>query len=268
MNHVVSQRFIECYHELLETNLVKSARQFALSLEVLPQTMHEILKGRRDVNVELIQKAVEIFQVNPSFLFQGIRPLFLGYDSSQNFKILTIFSDRKGKESIVHVPVAAQAGYPGLGSDPLFIDELPKYSLPDLKFTSDGTLRSFEVSGESMSPTIEHGDLIICRYLHPFYWENQLKNGPIYVIITQQDVLVKRVSNLLRSEKKLLLYSDNVGFGSYSIPGPEIKEIWHVCAKISTKLDLPTISENSSNEQLKSIISKQTHLLEQILQKV
>ncbi|MBK7232517.1 MAG: S24 family peptidase [Saprospiraceae bacterium] len=268
MNHIVSQRFINCFQELLDTNIVKSARQFAIQLEVLPQTMHEILKGRREVNIDLIQKVIEIYHFNPVYLFNGSQPKFLGVDNDKDFKILTILSDRKGKESIIHVPVTAQAGYPGCTSNPVFMDELPKFSLPDFKFSIDGTMRSFEVAGESMEPILAAGDLIISRYIHPFYWEKQVKSGPAYVIITHQDVLVKRITNLMRTEHKLILHSDNPLFTSYAIMGSEIKEIWEVCAKISTVLEPPKSQEMNSEENLKAIITKQTELLEQLLLKV
>lgn len=56
--------------------------------------------------------------------------------------------------------MVAQAGYTGRFADPVYIHELPCYSLPDFKFKTDGTMRSFEVSGESMEPTLNQGILL------------------------------------------------------------------------------------------------------------
>ena len=68
MNSVITQRFIKCHNHLREENRVRSSRQFALSLEYLPQSLSEILKGRRDVTIELLRKAVEKYKINPVYV--------------------------------------------------------------------------------------------------------------------------------------------------------------------------------------------------------
>ena len=71
MNNVVTQRFIKCHDKLREEKRIKSSRQFALSLEYLPQSLSEILKGRRDVTIELLRKSVERYQINPVYIYTG-----------------------------------------------------------------------------------------------------------------------------------------------------------------------------------------------------
>jgi phage repressor protein C with HTH and peptisase S24 domain len=268
MNHIVSQRFVDCYQELLKCNLVKSARQFALMTGCLPQTFHEILKNRRDVSLDLIVKSVELFNFNSNFLFTGAGPKLLKEQDLGDLKILTIVAGHDGKEDIVHVPMKAQAGYPGRMSDPVFMDELPRFKLPDFKFKTDGTMRSFEVAGESMMPTLMPGDFVIASYLHSFYWESQLKSDTPYVVITTEDVLVKRLTNLLRSEHKLLVHSDNKLFDSYAIHVKEIKEIWQVRAKISTVFNAPEKKADVSLLEIKNIVEEQSRLISEALSKL
>ncbi|MBK7303128.1 MAG: hypothetical protein IPI90_07695 [Saprospiraceae bacterium] len=69
MNNLVSQRFIQCYQDLIDTHQIRSARQFAVALDSYAQTFNEILKLRRDVSLELVQKAVEVFHFNLIFIF-------------------------------------------------------------------------------------------------------------------------------------------------------------------------------------------------------
>jgi transcriptional regulator with XRE-family HTH domain len=76
-NHIVSQRFIKCHNKLREAKTIKSSRQFALELDYLPQSLSEILNGRRDVTIEVIRKAVDIYRFNPTYLFTGEGDLFL-----------------------------------------------------------------------------------------------------------------------------------------------------------------------------------------------
>ena len=56
MNSIVTERFIKCHDKLLANNQVRSSRQFAISLDYLPQSLSEIVKGRRDVTIELLRK--------------------------------------------------------------------------------------------------------------------------------------------------------------------------------------------------------------------
>ena len=58
MNSVVTQRFINCHNKLKIDQRIRSSRQFALSLDYLPQSLSEILKNRRDVTIELLRKSI------------------------------------------------------------------------------------------------------------------------------------------------------------------------------------------------------------------
>ncbi len=59
------------------------------------------------------------------------------------------------------------------------------------------------ISGDSMSPTIEAGDICIAQKYKP---GEQLKSGAIYIVRNQHELLVKRV-DLYRD--KIILRSDN-----------------------------------------------------------
>ena len=129
----------------------------------LPQSLSEIVKGRRDVTIEVLRKAVEVYDLNPVYLVTGKGNMFGGGDEDKNFRLLTIVTDSDEDERIVHVPVPAQAGYASEMMDPSFISELPTFTLPDYRYKS-GTHRSFDVSGDSMEPTLFEGDKVICSF--------------------------------------------------------------------------------------------------------
>src|SRR5690606_26382219 len=102
MSNLVTTRFKACHDRLKEDGKVRSSRQFALQLDYLPQSLSEILKGRRDVTIELLRKAVEVFDMNPVFLLSGEGPMFkTGSDS--NLRVLSIVTNEDGAtERIVH----------------------------------------------------------------------------------------------------------------------------------------------------------------------
>lgn len=263
MNNVVTQRFIKCHNKLREDKRIKSSRQFALSLEYLPQSLSEILKGRRDVTIELLRKSVKRYQMNPVYIYTGDGPMFMSEEDHKSFRVLTIVTNGQDDERIVHVPVPAQAGYAGELGNPTFIQDLPSFTLPDYKYKV-GTHRSFDVSGDSMEPTLFEGDKVICSFLEPTLWETSIKDNYVYVIVTRGDILVKRVFNKLKEGKYLELKSDNSFYQPYQVAINDIREMWYVRAKISPFLPSPNNIQNIVREevkQLQNIINKQNHLI-------
>jgi phage repressor protein C with HTH and peptisase S24 domain len=221
------------------------------------------LKGRRDVTIELIRKSVEEYQVNPVYLYTGEGPMFMSEEDLKSFRVLTIVTNGQEDERIVHVPVPAQAGYAGEQVDPTFIQDLPTFTLPDYKYKV-GTHRSFDVSGDSMEPTLFEGDKVICSFLEPTLWESAIKDNYVYVIITRADVMVKRVNNHLRNDKQLEILSDNAFYETSRINLGDIREIWYVRAKISPFLPSPQNIRNyllDEVRELKQTLAAQSKLL-------
>lgn len=252
MSSIITQRFIKCHDKLREENRVRSSRQFALSLDYLPQSLSEILKGRRDVTIELLRKAVDIYKINPVYIYTGEGPMFMTEEDHKSFRVLTIVTNASDDERIVHVPVPAHAGYASELTDPTFIQDLPTFSLPDYKYKV-GTHRSFDVAGDSMEPTLFEGDKVICSYLEPTLWETSIKDNYVYVIVTRGDVLVKRLTNKIKSDKALTLISDNAYYEPFDINIGDVREIWYVRAKISPFLPSPQNIQNMLRDEVKEL---------------
>lgn len=232
MNSIVTQRFIKCHDKLREDNRVRSSRRFAMSLDYLPQSLSEILRGRRDVTIELLRKAVEEYKINPVYIFTGEGPMFMTEESHSDFRVLTIVTNIEDEERIVHVPAPAHTGYASEANNPSFVQNLPHFSLPDYKYKV-GTHRSFDVAGDSMSPTLLEGDKIVCSFLEPTLWENGIKDNYVYVLITKADVLIRRVKNDLKNKKYLTLFSDNSYYQPVELSLGDLLEVWYVKTKIS-----------------------------------
>ena len=270
LNSIVTQRFIKCHNKLREENRIRSSRQFALSLEYLPQSLSEILKGRRDVTIELLRKAVEKYKINPVYIYTGEGPMFMSEEDHKSFRVLTIVTNAQEDERIVHVPVPAQAGYAGEMTNPTFVQDLPTFTLPDYKYKV-GTHRSFDVAGDSMEPTLFEGDKVICSYLEPTLWESSLKDNYVYVIVTRGDVVVKRCYNKLKDEKVIELESDNNFYETYKVGVGDIREIWYVRAKISPFLPSPSNIQNNLHDkltQLASTVSKQSTMINSLTETI
>ena len=263
MANIVTQRFIKCHDKLREENRVRSSRQFALALDYLPQSLSEILKGRRDVTIELLRKSVEVFKINPVYIYTGEGPMFMTDEDHKGFRVLTIVTNSVDDERIVHVPVPAQAGYAGEIPDPAFVQELPTFSLPDYKYKV-GTHRSFDVAGDSMEPTMFEGDKVVCSFIEPTLWESSLKDNYVYVFVTRGDVIIKRITNFIKQDKEILLISDNEFYEPYRMSIGDIREIWYVRARISPFLPSPQNIQNLVRKEvgeLKTTIKEQSRLI-------
>ncbi len=264
MNSIVTQRFVKCLKQLKTDGVVRSMRQFALEVDYLPQSLSEILKERRDVTIELLRKAIERYKMNPVYIYTGKEPLFMTDEENKSLRVLTIVTNSQEDEHIVHVPAPAHGGYASQMANPTFIQDLPTFTLPDYKYKV-GTHRSFDVSGDSMEPTLFEGDKVVCSFLEPTLWETAIKNGFVYVIVTNGDVLIKRAFNFLKDEKQIELQTDNSFYQPYRVNLGDIKEIWYVRAKISPFLPSP---QNISNilrdemQELRKQLGNQSRMIE------
>lgn len=253
MNSIVTQRFINCHNKLLADNVVRSSRQFALSIEYLPQSLGEILKSRRDVTIEVLRKSIALYKFNPVYIFTGDGAMITSDpDSGADKPPVTVILDEKEDEQIVHVPISAQAGYGGQLHDPEYFGELPTFTLPDMRF-SKGTFRCFDVAGDSMEPTLFQGDKIVCSFIERESLIHAIKDNYVYVIVTNNDVLVKRVVNKIADSGCIELFSDNSYYDPYPMEISEVKEMWYVKVKISPFLPSPSNSRNSLPEELEQM---------------
>jgi hypothetical protein len=266
MNSIVTQHFISCHNQLKKNNIVRSSRQFALSLDYLPQSLSEILKGRRDVTIELLRKAIELYKMNPHYLFTGEGTPFMESKSSKELKVLTVVQTPKNKVQIIHVPIPAQAAYPENTSNPIFIKELPTLSLPDYKYNI-GNHRSFDVTGDSMESTLFEGDKVICSYLDPIHWHEGIKDNYVYVFVTQSDILIRRVESQDKDLETIYAKADNTAYQKMEIKLINLKEIWYVRAKFSPFLPSPKSIKNLMRNELQNLnqaICKQTQVIEML----
>lgn len=249
----VTDRFLKCLDQLVQEGKVRSKRHFALSIGYHAQGISEMVAHRRDAPVELIEKAVSVFRFNPVYLFTGHGPFFYSpmEDDELRIKNLTVVTDQRGDERIVHVPFPAQAGYGTLMDDPVFISDLPTFQLPDPQFRS-GTYRSFEIAGSSMEPVFMPHDIVIASFIEPRYWEQAIKNGQIYIIVTRQEVVIKRIQNHIRTLKQIECCSDNPAFDPYTIAATDIQEVWKARVRLTSHIDAvqPAINSNAISEQL------------------
>ena len=141
--------------------------------------------------------------------------------SSGKREVLAITVDSSDRENVELVSQKASAGYLAGYHDPEFVKELPKISVPVLP--KNRTYRAFEIQGDSMLP-IQPGSLVFGEYIEDV---SSIKNGKLYILVTQNDGIVfKQIFNFADQEKKLLLVSDNRQYAPYTVSIEDVLEVW------------------------------------------
>lgn len=118
------------------------------------------------------------------------------------------------------VPIAAVAGYSGLDEVGVTLAECPQYSVPDFFAVNAEFL--IRVSGSSMYPKYSSGDILACRRIREITF---LQWGKIYVIDSQQGMMVKRLFEIDGEPGLVLCKSDNENYPPFRLPKEEIRSL-------------------------------------------
>ena len=227
--------------ELFFNSLKMKKLQFDNQIGMARGMTGKILTGT-SLSAETTSKIFSLYpNLNANWLFKGEGPMYLNTDESNSivpletpsvygFKMPTVLTvDQSGRENIVMVSSRAFAGYATNIQEPEFLKKFPAFSLPLPEFRN-ATFRAFQASGRSMDPTIKNGDWLIGEFTDN--WPNNIKDGRIYIVVTNDSILVKRLLNRI-NEGKIVIQSDNMDFPTDILLPEEVQEIWYLKANIS-----------------------------------
>lgn len=165
----LSARFITAYKALIDSKQVADKRDFALKIGISPSMVTEISKGRSNVGTLAIQNIVSLFGINADWLLTGRGTMTKEYD-------------------IADTPVVSDN--PSIGTPYYDVDFLGGFNeifnsqinIP----TTNIVIKGFEkadlwcnVTGHSMEPKINHGDIIALRHCTL----NDIQYGEIYAVV-------------------------------------------------------------------------------------
>lgn len=202
----------------IQTHLGLSVTKFALSIGVPQTTLSNMFNRDSTPKTELLNKIVEIHQVNPSYLLTGEGPMFAGQDVSPLAPAPSMVTYRGGglrelQETLTGklVPFLTQMVSAGPGAELLeYEDSCGLICLPEAAVK--GELRALRVKGDSMEPTLRPGDIVVCD-------QNGWQGDGVYVIRDQDSAYVKRVR---RVREGLEVISDNTVYQPWQCPSEEL----------------------------------------------
>jgi phage repressor protein C with HTH and peptisase S24 domain len=235
---------------------------FANKLGIKQSPLSQMESGRILPSIETLSTIIRIFNIDYSWLIDGkvekqnvkeMSPIKMGTNlgtfseetkSAKNVTLLqesnmpkVVTVDKQGNDNVVLVPVKAAAGYLLGFGDSKYIKSLPTFNLPNIQ---NGTFRMFQVSGHSMYPTISDGSYVVGEWVENLV--KDVKDNRIYVVVSEEGILVKRVLNRLKKYGNLYLKSDNrKEYPNISLEPEQIKEVWSVKMHLSFELPDPAI---------------------------
>ncbi len=246
---------------LIRKDLGYSQEAFAALLGISRSYLANIERDRKEVPIAALTFLTETFAIKPNFLLTGQGAMLAKkaevpaatktalsgngehvapaptVQKGTGLRVLVTTVDASGRDNICLVSTRAAAGYAAGGfTEPEFLQDLPTFSLPDRAF-KNGTFRAFQVTGESMQPTLCEGDWVICRYVEQ--WDRDIRDTFVHVVVTAERPVVKRLLNRLNDRGQLSLLSDNPAFATQFIDATDVQEVWVAVGRLSRQFANP-----------------------------
>lgn len=244
---LLNERFKNVFYQLEEKgDFVKHCRKkgmtsFAekiLNNKANGHLIREYLNDNKNRTITYAQakRLIEHFNVREDFLFRGEGPVFESTAVSDTLWVqessnLANQSEPKAVSTANNITFSSVAAFAS-GTFAVNPEEkTEQFYIPEMY----GKYIAFYIQGNSMTPTIDDGDMIICKALEIGEIINENK---IYAIVLNSGtVLIKRIQQIPAvgfAERKLKLISDNyLEHDPFEVPTSEIRKILRVERKLT-----------------------------------
>lgn len=222
-----------------------SQADFATHLGITREVVNKMEKGRMKVSKRTAGKLKNFLQEHALTSNSGdVNILGKSSHTQKKSPEVALFHQQllQGKNTaapflVPLVGIKAQAGYVKGFEQVDYIDTLEQYSLPPGVNPTGAVWRYFEVDGDSMEPTFSSGDVILATMVPHEDW-NDIKNFCVYIMLTEDQLLVKRLYK--KNEKEWVLISDNEEVApQVLLPVENIRQLWQFRRHIRSKAPQP-----------------------------
>ncbi len=201
-------------------------REIAEKLGVTYSYLSDVHTGRAPYNDVLRGKIIKKFGVHIANNEPTPQHVYGGGDDEQAMDVPT-----EKMITLPLIPLDAVAGFPLFDNAGITISDCEQYSVPE--FSVRGAEFLVRVSGSSMTPRFANGDLLACKKVAQatfFQW------GMVYVIDTQQGMLVKRLYECPNDDDMVICHSENtIEYPDFKLPKSEIRSVSIVIGYISVQ---------------------------------
>ncbi len=209
----------------------------AQQLGIAQSTLSLLEKGQSSINSDILTGLFLHYQISADWMITG-----------QGTRYITEAQQGVG---IPLVKADAHASYLDHEDSASFLETLEHYRLPN--FENGEGLCIFSVEGDSMIPTFFPGDNVVCEKIEQ--WKS-LHEDTLAVIISDEGIVIKRVSYFDSADGALILRSDNPSYRPQMLPVDQIREVWQVRARLTTTLDHAVLLTNQKISRLESELSE------------
>lgn len=242
---------IKRFKEIREENHFTQV-EFAEKIGIRHSTA-DIERGRTKLSGEVIKELLKQFNINPLWIFGESTQKFLNLNQVNLMpKVITMNSEEH--ENMLLVNQRAAAGYPQNIYETDWHRRLPAFNLP-LPQYRNASYRGFQVEGDSMVPNLKPEEWVLAKAVEGI---TTITEGKIYVIVTYDSVLVKKLHKL-PDPSKIRLVSINSDYAPLELEVTEVQELWEVTSKLTFSLD-----GNSENHILKELQESMIELKAQL----
>jgi len=227
----------------IRKSLGLNQEEFGRKIGYRREVVSKVENGKMEPSRWFVE-AVLKFQNDNNFQHAGPDVKILGKSSHEPrrfnqpfYKQIQILKNQTSEFLVPLVGIRALANYVKGFEQTDFINTLERYSLPPGVNPKGLEWSYFEVDGDSMEPTLSGGDILLTSLLPHEDWK-EIKSFCVYVILTDEQLLVKRVYN--KSEKEWILISDNSETNpQVSIDLSKIKQVWTLRRHIRSRIPQP-----------------------------
>ncbi|MDW8136256.1 MAG: XRE family transcriptional regulator [Thermodesulfobacterium sp.] len=204
MNKYLDKNIGEKIKKLRE-KLGMTQAEFAQKIFLSRSRLSELEAGKGNPSNPTIEAICSVFKVNKDWLLHGEGPIFVEEPPVKP----------KPKHptarliDLEDIPVVAKvgAGFPQQRFEDvevLYYIQLPAGKYPKKAF-------AVEVTGDSMNPLLEEGDIVICK---PFGgYVTDIPNKKVVVVATDEgELMIKRLKKYGDPPSKVIFYSDNPNY--------------------------------------------------------
>ncbi|RLP55499.1 MAG: helix-turn-helix domain-containing protein [Ketobacter sp.] len=242
-----------------------SQKDFSDSIGITQGALSRLETGKSKLSLDTLTQISQVFNINCNWLINGQGNQFLSgnkNNSESERKQSVITRDINDSILIPMIKEEAQAGYIKNCQDVEYLKTLDVYKIPGYE---EGNYRLFEISGDSMTPTIYPREIVVSEFIDD--WD-KIENGSICIVISEEGIIAKRVYFYEEDKGFLILKSDNAEFKTYSLPLSEVIELWKIQAKITSVFVKNHLVDANKMEALESDIKTLKEQVQKLSQKV
>ena len=233
--------------KLLREHSALSQKKVATELGITQGAYSLIENGQNSITTEHLLTLSKLYSVPTDRILKGSHNSIM-MSSSNGFVPL--------------INVEARAGFIENRDNEQWMSTLDMFKLPGYEPAEGQKL--FEVEGDSMMPTLMHGDILITQHADDI---TEILDGSVAVIVTAKSVLTKRIKKDL-SNDAVILISDNSKYESMSYDLESILEILIVRGKITSSLNVIDMDANKRVQHLESQVDKLQEDMSKLIEKI